>query len=123
MGLIVLLENQVSINENCFISRLKQCMEIAFTLVRTLTEGAGKSQDSYTEKVVLKYFHQECCINALTSFLYIPKSKYNSKRPFCTEVSMHKEKVASLHSTVDGYCVHPLVPLSFTKLLLHLTGG
>lgn len=36
---------------------------------------------------------------------------------------MHKEKVASLYSTVDGYCVHPLVPLSFTKPLLHLTGG
>lgn len=54
-------------------------MEIAFTLVRTPAEGAGKSQDSYTEKVVLKYFHCECRINTLTSLLYIPKSKYNSK--------------------------------------------
>ena len=35
-------------------------MEIVFALMRTLTEGAGNSQDSYTEKVVLKYFHQVC---------------------------------------------------------------
>lgn len=46
VGLIVLLENQVSINENYFISRLKQCMEIAFPLMRTLAEGASNSQDS-----------------------------------------------------------------------------
>lgn len=72
MGLIVLLENQVSINENCFISRLKQCMEIAFALMRTLAEGAGNSQDSYTEKVVLKYFHLACWINTLTLFLHNP---------------------------------------------------
>lgn len=98
-------------------------MEIAFTLMQTLTEGAGNSQDSYTEKVVLKYFHQACGINALTSFLYVAKSKCNSKRPFCTEVSMHKEKAASLHSTVDAYCVHPLVPQPFTKPLLHLTSS
>lgn len=36
---------------------------------------------------------------------------------------MHKKKAASLRSIVDGYCVHLLVPLSFTKTLLYLTGG
>lgn len=112
VGLIVLLENQVSINENCFISRLKQCMEIAFMLMQTLTEGAPNSQDSYTEKVVLKFFHQACWINALTSLPYVPKSKCNRKRPFCTEVSMQKEKVAPLRSTIDACCVFSLVPLS-----------
>lgn len=65
--------------------------------MRTLTEGAGNSQDSYPEKVVLKYFHQVCWINASTSFLYVPKSKCNSKKPFCTKVAMYKETVSSLH--------------------------
>lgn len=47
-------------------------MEIAFALMRTLAEGAGNSQDSYTEKVVLKYFHLACWINTLTLFLHNP---------------------------------------------------
>lgn len=76
-----------------------------------------------TQRGVLNFFHQPCWINALTLFLCVHKSKCNSKRPFCAEVLMHKEQVASLHSTAYAFCVHPFVPLSFTKLLLHPTSS